>query len=666
MTGRRAARGAAAAPPAAIGIDTGGTFTDFVARRGRSLVALKLRSTPAAPERAVLEGLEWLGAGRRTQVRHGSTVATNTLLERNGARVTLVTTRGFEDALEIGRQDRPDLYALVPRRVAPLVPAARRIGARERSGPDGRVLERLTEAGVRQVVRAVRRSRPEAIAVGLLHSYANPAHERRIERALGALGAPVSRSSAICPEVREYERIATTVTNAYLVPRVSGYLRRLAAGARSTIEIVLSHGGTCRPAEAAREPVRQLLSGPAAGLEAAWGVARNAGFDRALTLDVGGTSTDCAFVHGELPRRRAREVAGFPVLLPVLDVHTIGAGGGSIVRIDAGGMLHVGPESAGALPGPACYGRGGPATLTDALVTLGRIAGGAIAGGTLALDRGAASRAMEAIARKLGRGVSAAEAAEAVLTIADARMEAALRRVSVECGNDPRGAALVAFGGAGGLHACALAEALGCSAVLFPRHAGVLSALGALEAGARRERGRSVMLDAGDGAALERAWSRLERQVRGEFPAAMRRRVRLARHVELRYRGQSHELSLPGPGRTLVARFHAEHARRFGFDDRARAVEVVTVEVRGEAQSARATGAAVAAARSSRAPADVASVLFEGRRLTVPVLPRAAIARGKRVSGPAIVVEDGATLWVAPGWRGAPDRRGTLVLERGR
>ncbi|HVP14209.1 MAG TPA: hydantoinase/oxoprolinase family protein, partial [Terriglobales bacterium] len=365
----------AAVPSEAVGVDTGGTFTDFVALRGGALVSLKLRSTPREPEAAVLEGLARLGAARKTRVRHGSTVATNTLLERTGARVSLATTAGFEDLLEIARQDRPDLYALAPRRVEPLVPAARRIGVRERMGPGGRALHALGPAEVRRAVRALARTRPEAVAVGFLHAYAGPRHERRLGRALAALGVPVTTSSSLCPEVREYERLATTVLNAYLMPRVAGYLGRLARGARVRIEVVLSHGGTAPPALAAREPVRQLLSGPAAGLAAAFRVAQACGYDRALTLDVGGTSTDCAYVAGALPRRRGREIAGFPLLLPVLDVHTVGAGGGSVARVDEGGLLHVGPESAGADPGPACYGRGGPAAVTDAHVVLGRMPG---------------------------------------------------------------------------------------------------------------------------------------------------------------------------------------------------------------------------------------------------------------------------------------------------
>jgi N-methylhydantoinase A len=650
-----------------VGIDTGGTFTDVVVWDGRRRRAFKLPSTPSAPQAAVLEGLARAGAGPRTRVRHGSTVATNALLERKGARVLFLTTAAFEDVLEIARQDRPDLYALAPRRPAPLVDRALRLGVRERVAAGGAVLEPLSGAEVKRAVRRARAARPEAIAVGLLHSFSNPAHERRLARALGALGVPVSVSSEIAPEIREYERFATTCANAFLGPRVAGYLGALARSRRGRIEVVLSHGGTAPVARAAREPVRQLLSGPAAGLRAALAAARDTGHRTALTLDVGGTSTDCALLGaGEpggdgLPRRRAREVGGVPVLLPALDVHTVGAGGGSIARVDAGGLLHVGPESAGADPGPACYGRGGPATVTDALVVLGLLPGDSLAGGALALDRAAAHAALERLARSLGRR-DARSAAAGVLEVANARMEAALRAVSVERGEDPRGAALVAYGGAGGLHACALAEALGARAVVWPRQAGVLCALGALEGGARREASRSVLRAAGEQAALEREFRALEHRVLAGFQPAERGDVALERHAEVRYRGQAHELSVPAsPLVSLETRFHRAHERRYGFADRGREVQVVTLDVRGFL-AASLPRERFAARRAPARPRQV-SVHDGTHARSAALWDRAALAPGARVSGPAIVADDGATLWVAPGWRARVHATGALVLE---
>jgi N-methylhydantoinase A len=597
-------------------------------------------------------------------------VATNALLERKGARVAFVTTAGFEDVLEIGRQDRPRLYDLAPARPEPLVPRALRLGVRERVAAGGRVLAPLSDAEARRLVARVRAARPEAIAIGLLHAWSNPAHERRLERLLRPLGVPISRASALCPEIREYERFATTAANAFLAPRVSGYLGALARARRGRIDVVLSHGGTAPVAVAASEPVRQLLSGPAAGLRAALDAARACGFGTALSLDVGGTSTDCALLGAGdagadgLPRRRAREVGGVPVLLPTLDVHTVGAGGGSIASVDAGGVLHVGPESAGADPGPACYGRGGPATVTDALLVLGLLPLESLAGGALVLDRDAAHRALAAVGRALG-GRDARAAAAGVLAVANARMEAALRTVSVERGEDPRTAALVAYGGAGGLHACALAAALGVRAVVWPRHAGVLCALGALEGGARRERSRSVLLDVREQARLERHFRALERAVLASFAADERPRVVLERHAEVRYRGQAHELSLPvAPLAALAARFHRAHERRYGFSDPGRTVEVVTLDVRGACPlpaSPERAGVPVRTGRPRRS-----EVFDEGRVIAARVWDRAALGAGAAFAGPAVVLDSGATLWVPAGWRGRVHRGGAVVLTRRR
>ncbi len=645
-----------------IGVDTGGTFTDFAALRGRHLEVFKLPSTPRAPERSVLAGLARLEAGRGAHVRHGSTVATNALLERKGARVTLITTAGFEDLLEIARQDRPDIYSLAPRKEPPLVPRARRLGVRERTGPHGERWLALEPSEVRRIVRRARASRPQAVAIGLLHAYRVPGNERRLARAFETLGIPVSCSSSLCPEFREYVRLATTVANAYLTPRVARYLRSLGRGSTAAIEIVQSHGGTATVKDAAREPVRQLLSGPAAGLKAARDVARACGFAEALTLDIGGTSTDVAFVAGELPRRRSREIGGLPILLPMLDVHTIGAGGGSIARRDSNGLLAVGPESAGAVPGPACYGRGGPPTLTDALVVLGRIPGDELAGGALKLDRAKAESAMRSLARDLGLA-DARRAARGVVDVAEAHIAAALRKVSVERGHDPRQAALVAFGGAGGLHACAVAEAIGCETILAPRHAGLLSALGALTGGTRIEASRSVILPIGETRHLEQTWRRLEREVRGGFPASERKRARLDRWAEVRYRGQSHELSIRG-GPGLASRFHREHEERFGFSRPGAEVEVVTLEVRGSlpARSLPAVGLPV---RSTTTRVPRVSAIDRGRPVRASVHERERLGRGFRVRGSALVLERGATLWIPSGWSAHMHRGGTLVVERG-
>jgi N-methylhydantoinase A/oxoprolinase/acetone carboxylase beta subunit len=450
------------------------------------------------------------------------------------------------------------------------------------------------------------------------------------------------------------------VVNAYLQPRVTRYLEALARACGPRLQIVLSHGGGAPAREAAKQPVRQLLSGPAAGLWAAFRAGKGAGFRSLLTLDVGGTSTDVAFAERGLPRSRAREVAGFPILLPLLDVHTVGAGGGSIAAVDAGGLLAVGPESAGADPGPACYGRGGPTTVTDALVVLGRLPAMALGGGEIVLDAARAHAALARLAPRL-KLAGAARAAEAVVTVANARMETALRRVSVERGHDPRGAALVAFGGAGGLHACELAEALGVPAVVFPAHAGMLSALGAVASPETYQRSRTVLRPASDAPAIDREVERLTRAVDRSFTRSGTRVA--SRQVLARYRGQSHELELPS-GHGLERRFHEAHRERYGFAREGAAVEVVTVQVEGWMSWDDLPAPHAARARQAPRPESRATAWVNGRRRAIPVWRFEALAAGAALVGPAIVLQSGATLWLAPGWRARLHPGGALVAER--
>jgi N-methylhydantoinase A len=444
---------------------------------------------------------------------------------------------------------------------------------------------------------------------------------------------------------------------------VGRYLVRLARGTAARLEVMLSHGGTA-PARAA-SAVRTLLSGPAAGAVAALERARAAGFRRALSLDVGGTSTDVAFLPGRLERRRDRLVGGFPVRLPLVDVHTVGAGGGSIARFDAGGLLVVGPESAGARPGPAAYGRGGPATVTDALIVLGRIVPELFAGGEMPLDAAASTSALRALGAGMGR--DAVEAAWGVLQVANANMERALRFISVERGEDPRDAALVAFGGAGGLHACELGEALGMAAVVAPRHAGLLSACGLVSAEARHERTLSVLVPAAEAPKLERRWRTLEAEVRAEFARepGPRGAPRLERWAELRYRGQSHELSLPW-GPAVAERFHREHERRYGHAQRHRPIEIVTLEVRGAVPAGRAVRSPAPRGPARVRPWGTTRARVAGGLRRVPVWRREQLPRGFAARGPALVVEYGSSVWVAPGWRARVAADGSMLIVRGR
>ncbi len=646
-----------------IGIDTGGTFTDFVVRDGTDVRVHKVLSTPADPSHAVLHGLAALFPGRwQGEITYGSTVATNALLERRGARVCLVTTAGFEDVLEIGRQARPLLYALEPRVPPPLVSRGDRLGIRERTSFDGRVLTPLAPAELRRLVGRVRRRRPESIAVVLLHSYARPAHERRIGRALAALGVPVTLSHALMREHREYERTSTSVVNAYVAPVMGRHLDRLARGLpRRPLRVMQSSGGAVAPALAAREPVRTILSGPAGGVVGAAALTARLGIGQALTIDMGGTSTDVALIAGEIPRRSDWTLDRMALRVPVIDIHTVGAGGGSLARRDAGGSLQVGPESAGADPGPACYGHGTEATVTDANLVLGRLDAHHFLGGSMALDRGRAVAAVAMLARRLG--LPLLRTAEGIVRVVNAAMIRALRVISVERGTDPRGFTLVAFGGAAALHACELAAELGMRRVLVPRHPGVLSAAGMASAPRSRDfltTVRRVNPAVAELVRLAAPWQR--RGIAALAKEGVARGAIVARaFAQMRYVGQAHELEVPlGPD--FRARFHAAHDRAYGHADAARPVEVLALRLEVTEAAVR-HGRARAIPRARRAPSGAPHrLVWRGRAIDVSRHERDALAPGTRLGGPALIVEYSSTTFVPPGWRGVVDAEGHLQL----
>jgi len=582
------------------GVDTGGTFTDVVMADGR---ITKVLSTPEDPGRAVRSGLDGL---EPELLAHGTTVATNALLERRGATVALITNAGFADVIEIARQDRPSLYDIWADRPEPLVPRRLRLEVEGRLDAAGAEIAPVGD--VPPVPEGV-----EAVAVCLLHSDLNPSHEQAVARALG--GLDVSCSSEVAPEFREYERTVTTVVNAYLRPGCRGYLAGL-EGLAGEVLVMTSAGGLVPTGEAADLPVALLLSGPAGGVVAGSAAAAAAGFDGAITFDMGGTSTDVCLIQGGVPEPAAgRRAGGFPIRLPSLDIHTIGAGGGSIARIDPGGALVVGPESAGADPGPACYGRGGRApTVTDADLALGRIPADAVFPGLGTLDAGAARSALE------GAGTRA----EGVVAVVDAAMERALRAVSVERGVDPSTLALVAFGGAGPLHACALAEALGMAAVVVPPRAGVLSAVGLLCSPRQRSLVRSWPAPA-DHAGVEEAL----RELGGQAAGLVGEGAEVTTSVDCRYAGQSHELTV-----ATVDDFTGEHVRRNGYSRPGSPVEVVAL---------RATARTPALVR----PEDLGAV---GER--------------RPTTGPCVVAEPDCTVWIPEGWSADVGPDGSYVITR--
>ncbi|HEX7999818.1 MAG TPA: hydantoinase/oxoprolinase family protein [Pyrinomonadaceae bacterium] len=664
-----------------VGVDTGGTFTDFVFQSKGRLRLFKLASTPADPSRAIIEGLERIA--RETgvplpeiEVVHGTTVGTNALLERRGARTALVTTAGFEDVLVIGRQARPSLYDFNAGRPAPLVPDDLRFGVRERVVASGEVLEALSEHALKQLIGKLKRARVEAVAVCLLFSFVRPEHERRIEAALTKLGVPLSVSHRILPEYREYERTSTVTINAYLQPLMGAYLSRLEEDA-PRLRVMQSSGGGISAKAASREPVRTILSGPAGGVVGALAIARRLKIANIITFDMGGTSTDVALCErAQLRMTNEATVAGLPVAVSMMDIHTVGAGGGSIARVDEGGSLRVGPESAGADPGPACYGRGVLPTVTDANLVLGRFGGVSLLGGDFELDEERAREALSGLAQEMStqarRRVSVREAALGVVSVVNAGMERALRTISVERGYDPREFTLLPFGGAGGLHAVELARSLRIPRIIMPRAAGALSALGALGADVVKDTSRTVMLEAAASsrASLERVFREMEKRSR----AALRlegfadARQRHERRLAARYKGQSFELEIDFSSRDDVAgAFHQAHHARYGYAQRGNIVEIVSARLRsvGLVEKLKTERARIATRRRAVArPSAEVKVYFEsGKATRASLYVRDELEAGARLSSPAVVVEYSATTLIPPGARAVVDLDGNLIIE---
>lgn len=648
-----------------LGVDVGGTFTDLVAIRDGKLVTAKVPSTPRDQSVGVLAAVDAsaVEAAAVSVFCHGTTVATNALLERRGARIALVTTVGFRDVLEIGRQNRPSLYDLKRDRPPPLVPRELRFTLRERMGPTGVVVP-LDEEDLARVVALLARAEVEAVAVCLLFGFLHPEHEKRVGAAIrrSLPGVPVSLSCELLPEFREYERTATVTADAYLAPRVAAYFRRLEARAREAglpePLVMQSAGGVAAIGAAAAQPARVVLSGPVGGVVGASYVAGLSGYRDLLTFDMGGTSTDVALVvDGVVQTTTESEVAGVPLKLPAVDVHSVSAGGGSVAWADEGGALRVGPHSAGADPGPAAYGRGGDQpTVTDADVVLGLLRDGATLGGEIRLSADRAARALRELGDRLELTVE--QAAVGVVRVAEAEMGRALRVMSVERGLDPRGFALVAFGGAGGMHACALAEELGIRVVLVPRAGGVLSALGLAISEVRRDYVSPLFasVDVLSPGRLNEAWDALAERARADLS-----RPHLERSADLRYRGQSYELTVSGATPPALAdAFHVAHERRYGHRDD-EIVEIVNVRlvasVRGEKPNLVEPDPPAAQPRTGQR-----DVLLEGARIRADVFDRNLMGRGTLVTGPALVEFSESTCLVRPGWTGVVDGAGTLVL----
>jgi N-methylhydantoinase A len=707
-----------------FGVDTGGTFTDCVVLEQGKVKILKVFSTPEDASRGILEGVRRLGESLQPagplEIIHGTTVGTNSLLERRGARVALVTTEGFEDLIEIGRQARPRLYDLDARQAPPVVSRTLRFGVRERTAADGTILQKPSTAAIARLKSKLKGSHAESIAVCFLFSYLNPANEKVVAQALKVLQLPISVSHEILPEFREYERLATVVINAFMAPRMGEYLKRLERGvggdvvgpngpsleggfgpqggvrpwgerrsplpygdAAGRVYVMQSSGGITTAARAAREPVRTILSGPAGGVVASTWLTRQLGISRAISFDMGGTSTDVCLIDGQPRTTNETAVGGLPVAVPVLDVHSVGAGGGSLARLDAGGALRVGPQSAGAKPGPICYrGGGDQPTVTDANLLLGRLDPDHFLGGEFQLDLRAAEQGFADFLHRHSRSIgfkTVPELAAGIVAVSNATMEKALRVISVERGHDPREFALICFGGGGGLHAADLARSLRLPKVVVPQNPGAFSALGILLSDVIRDSVRSVLLSVPEeGRDSSQRWVEfwrdlgkrfaiLERVSRAElrregFPAEL---ARAERRLDLRYAGQSYELSVPFR-RDFRRLFHQEHEKAYGYAHAGRPMEIVNLRSRLVLRmpKPRLRPSARKARRLTQAALlKTKAVWFGGKPLQTPIYDREYLEPGARLQGPAVIVEYSSTTVVPPDFECYVDEYLNLTLS---
>ena len=708
--------------PLRIAIDTGGTFTDcvWIDPATHRLRMLKIFSTPKDPSESIVEALRKIAPDQEIILLHGTTVGTNTLLERKGARTALVTTAGFEDAIEIGRQARPKLYDFFFDRIEPLVPKNLRFGINERTSSDGEILTSPTVDELGFLAGQISAANPQSVAISLLFSFANPKNELAVAGALKLLKLPISISHQILPEFREYERTSTVVINAYLQPVMQRYLENLEARAgedvirgdvasnvsltkntvartldahATTVDerrfsaakvaakkgasapvgprifVMQSSGGITALSTAAREPVRTVLSGPAGGVVGAVATARASGFDRIIAFDMGGTSTDVSLVEGEIKTANDAQIAGLPVSVPMLDIHTVGAGGGSLARFDVAGVLRVGPESAGADPGPICYGRGSQPTVTDANLLLGRLQPTRFLGGDFTLDLDRTRRITQEWLKTQKSNLSLEKFAAGVIRVVNATMEKAIRVVSIERGRDPRQFALVAFGGAGGLHACALAEALSIPHIIVPAFPGALSALGILASDVVKDYSRTVLWHVHGKVPhekLHQEFAALEKNAAKDFQAeAWPGTPHHNRSVDIRYRGQGYELNIPLT-KNLLADFEQEHKRRYGYTHPTREVELVTLRLRAILKSTTTRVGADALVRP-RAKRGVLSppkapVLFDSKKQETKIYPREELQPNKKYPGPAIITEYSATTVIPPGKKFRVDKASNLVI----
>ncbi|HCG90230.1 MAG TPA: 5-oxoprolinase [Dehalococcoidia bacterium] len=660
-----------------VGIDIGGTFTDIVIIRNNKLNIFKLPSTPSDPSIAVLKGIEELGV-QDGEFVHGTTIATNTLLEKTGASTLLITTEGFKDIIEIGRQSRPDLYKFNIDKPTPLANPRERYGIIERVNKSGEIIEDLTQESISELLTHIESARPESIAVSLLFSFLNPAHEKIIQQAVIKKFPDVylSVSSQIVPEFREFERTSTVLINSYVGPKVSNYLNNLISKLDNNLRVMQSSGGSISAKLASDEPVRTILSGPAGGVVGAFKVSQQAGINQIITIDMGGTSTDVSICPNYIKQTTSSNISGYPISIPMIEIHTVGAGGGSIANLNAGGALTVGPQSAGSDPGPVCYGKGENITVTDANVFLGRIQPDFFLGGTMDLDVDRCRTAINNFAVTLG--LSPTDTALGIIKVVNANMEQAIRSISLERGYDPRDFALLPFGGAGSLHGCELADEIGMKTIFIPKYPGVLSALGVAIADVTKDYSRTVMLDSSnlDNHILEQEFAGMESNAKNELDAEKlpTRTLKFKRYLDIRYVGQSFELMVDYPAKNMKdsARFKAFisksfqklHQTRFGYSDPSQDIEIVNIRLKAILPSNIKIPEFNAIQSSNIDILEHRPVYFSSSEINTPIYKRDALVEGQILQGPALIVQFDTIIPVFPNWSSKADKYNNLTLTR--
>lgn len=643
-----------------IGVDTGGTFTDFVIAINGVLEVRKIPSTPDDPSRAILDGIQdYLDACPSPFIIHGTTVATNSLLERKGGKIALITTKGFEDVLFIGRQVRKDLYSLKGEDRRPLLPRNHCFGLEERTTATGKVEKKISRHEIQAILGAIKAKRVQAVAVSLINSFANPQNEKFIRQKLEAENILFSVSSDILPEHREYERTVVAAVNAYLMPVISQYLKKLEHKLRAPIlRIMQSNEGYISPETAKAEPIRTALSGPAGGVVGAFHLGKSLGLKRIISFDMGGTSSDVCLIDGEIQRSNESKIGDFPVRLPIIDIHTVGAGGGSIAYVDTGGSLRVGPESAGAEPGPACYGNGNLPTVTDANIVLGRLVPELFLGGEMRIFPERSHRVLKALAAKIGK--TTLETASGIIQIANANMEKAIRVISIERGHDPRDFALISFGGAGGMHAIDIASNLNIAKVIVPKNAGVLSALGLLMADSIKDYSKSILKTAENISQKEIEKILFELQQKSlqdmKKEGFQERDIQISPFLDLRYLGQSYEITLPyRPQKdnhlSFIPAFHTAHQKLYSYHHPKRPVEIVNIRIKsiGIAKKIKLKKRQ----KRQQIPAELAllksqPLYYKRKKFQASVYVKGYLEPGNRIAGPALIVDQESTTFLPP------------------